>query len=202
MVVDFLLEEDCLVPPWTEDQTTHYAPRLLLSSQPIRIHSGQLEARIVYEQDSAYDPRDDYAAVRRLIWDREADWNRCGSKNAVRPTVQSECFRVDRKGLIKINRTMTALAGRVGPFEFDELIVDQLPEPTDPHKIARTPARARRLAFGASAARVDLRFWDKHADASFNRAWEKVWGTLGSFMTDANEFGPGVFASHDMPLEQ
>jgi len=202
MVVDFTLDHQCLLPPWTEDRTTHYPSRLILSDHPVHVHLGQLEARIVYEQDSAYDPRDDYAAVCRMIWDREADWNRCRSKNPVRPTIRRECFRVDRDGLVKINRSMTTLAKRVGPFEFDELILDQLPETKGPYRIARVPARVRRVTFGASTVRVDLSFWNKYADPSFNRAWERVWRTLGSIMTDGNKFGPSRLVTHGMTADQ
>src|SRR5207237_3140197 len=133
MVVDLSLDQDCLLPPWTNDPETHYPCRLILSDHPFGLYVGQFEARVVYEQDSAYDPRDDYAAVRRTIWDREADWNRCRSRNAVRPTMRSECFRVGREALVKINQRMTALAKRVGPLEFDQFIVDQLPQPTGPY---------------------------------------------------------------------
>jgi hypothetical protein len=108
---------------------------------------------------------------------------------------------VDREGLVKINQRMTALAKRMGPFEFDELIIDQLPEPTGPYRIARVPARVRRVTFGATTVRVDLRFWNKHADPAFNRAWESVWRTLGSLMKDGNKFGPGRFVTHGMEPE-
>lgn len=155
-----------------------------------------------FEQDSAYDPRDDYAAVCRMIWDRERDWNRCRSESPVRPTIRSECFRVDRDGLVKINRSMTLLAKRLGPFGFNELILDQFPRSTGPYRVARVPARLRRVRFGASSAHVDLHFWNKQADPSFNGAWERVWRTLGSLMTDANKFGPARFATHEMAPEE
>jgi hypothetical protein len=189
------------VPPWTDDRSIHYPARFTLTDREINHARGPLEARIVYEQDSAFDARDQYAGLRRLVWDREADWER-RFKNPVRPALSSECFRVDRGTLIKINRSMRALASRVGPFEFEELITDQIPRPEGTFKIARTPARRRRVIFGAEGARVDVDFTNKWFDRSFNRAWERAWATLGSVMTDENSFGTGRFASHGMKPEQ
>lgn len=205
MVADYVLEApQCLLPPWTDDGDTHYPSRIVLSDKSITPFTGLLEARIVYEQDSAYDPRDEYAAVRRLTWDIATDWERCQSRTVVRPTISNECFRVDRKGLVAINRAMQVLAMRAGPFQFEKLILDEHAwvEPEGGYRIARHPARVRRVSFGTFGCRVDLHFGNKWVEKPTNASWEKVWRVLGSLMTEANSFGAGRFASHGMTPTQ
>lgn len=203
IVVDYALDHpECVLPPWTEDRKAHYPSSIVLTDRLIGLNTGVLEARIVHEQDSAYDPRDGYAAIRRLRWDIESDWKRCQKNNVVRPSLSNECFRVDRDGLVKINRVMRAFAKRAGPFEFSELITDQLPEMTGPYRIARKPGHRRRISFGTSGSHVELNFLGNWEDRTLNRAWERVWGVLGSLMTEENSFGPGKFESHGITPNQ
>jgi hypothetical protein len=199
MVADFILEHrECLIPPWASRSGLHYGSRLMLCDAPISPYSGELEARLLYEQDSAYDPRDESAAVRRIVWDRATDWTRCSSRNVSRPTISSVCYRVNREGLIRINLAMRAFAKRIGPLQFDEIVLDQLPRPTGPFRKARVPARSRRVIFRAPDCIVDLNFVNKWVDPPLNRSWQRVWETLGPSMTEANKIGRVRSASHGM----
>ncbi|MEX1194346.1 MAG: hypothetical protein WD904_13870 [Dehalococcoidia bacterium] len=190
LVVDYMLagEETLLVP---ENKPVGLYPRLRMS-QRLTGMGGRLEARILYGPSVSYMEVDVRQAMRRLVWDREADERRCRRRQPAKPDVTSDAFRVPPRTSELIDTVTQGLKDSMSALAATIHLESQRADDDGELRIAQQPIHIRWVSFSSYPASIQLNFLDAAMIPEVNEAWEGLWDALGSIIAPEQQVAARV----------